>query len=136
MPRLTNENKTQIKPYLGGAKRDLLTRWTLIFGQNSSNRHTALGAKVQILGCRDVYEEDEAGGTKTRSPQSQASSNPLFEQEGSAICDRFYEVLFKRRVSPCQDSTVLNVILHSHYEGHALALLQHSCLRQIIKLQP
>ncbi len=61
-----------------------------------------------MSGCK-VDEEDEAGGTKTRSerikrvplhtPQSQASSSPLFEQEGSAICDRFYELISERRVS-------------------------------------
>jgi hypothetical protein len=55
-----------------------------------------------MSGCK-VDEEDETGGTKTRSerikrvplptPQSQASSSPLFEQEGSAICDRFYELI-------------------------------------------
>jgi hypothetical protein len=61
------------------------------------------------MGVDDV---DVAEGTKTRSgedkkgpptrPQSQASSNPLFEQEESAICDRFYELFSKMRVSPCQ----------------------------------
>ncbi len=47
------------------------------------------------------------------TPQSQASSIPLFEQEGSAICDRLYELFSKGRVSPCQDSTsVTNGPIH------------------------
>jgi hypothetical protein len=33
-------------------------------------------------------------------------SSPLFEQEGSAICDWFYELISERRVLPCQDSTL------------------------------
>jgi hypothetical protein len=70
---------------------------------------------------RRVSEEDEAGGTLTRlerikrvplpTPQSQASSSPLFEQEGSAICDQFYELISERRVSPCQDSTTVTIPL-------------------------
>ncbi len=61
-----------------------------------------------MLGCRDA-EEVEVEGTKARaernekgSPthsQPQASSNPLLNKDGSAICDWFLELL------PCQDST-------------------------------
>jgi hypothetical protein len=50
------------------------------------------------------------------TPQSQASSIPLFEQEGSTICDRFYELFSKGRVSPCQDSTptvLMKISLHT-----------------------
>jgi hypothetical protein len=67
-----------------------------------------------VIGRRNEAK-DEAGGTKIKSgkdkkgspthPQPQASSIPLFEQEGSAICDWFCELFSKRRVSPCQDST-------------------------------
>ncbi len=69
-----------------------------------------------MLGRR-VEDVDEAEGTKIDqerikrvplpTPQSQASSIPLFEQEGSAICDWFCELFSKGRVSPRQDSTVV-----------------------------
>ncbi len=37
--------------------------------------------------------------------RSQASSYPLFDQEGSAICDLLLELFLKRRVLPFKDST-------------------------------
>ncbi len=60
-------------------------------------------------------DEDGVGGSKTRREkgkryplptlQSQASSYPLFDLEGSAICDLLFELFLKGRVSPFKDST-------------------------------
>ncbi len=71
---------------------------------------------MQLWGCRDA-EEVEVEGTKTRAernekgsphpPQPQASSHPLLNKEVSAICDQFLLLFSERRVSPCQDSTLL-----------------------------
>ncbi len=67
-----------------------------------------------MTGCWGV-DEVEVEGTKTvnkvsqkgfpHPPQSQASSLPLFDQEGSAICDWFSELISKGKVSPRQEST-------------------------------
>jgi hypothetical protein len=72
------------------------------------------GAGFGVTGCPDA-DEDRAEETKTgqkkdkRFPlptlQSQASSYPLFDLEGSAICDLLFELFLKRRVLPFKDST-------------------------------
>jgi hypothetical protein len=62
---------------------------------------------VEFQGDPDT-KEVEVEGTKTRaernekgSPQPQASSDPLLNKEGSAICDWFLKLF-----SHCQDSTI------------------------------
>ncbi len=82
-----------------------------------------MSATIGVSGCRDA-EEVEAEGTKTREekdekgsphpPQSQASSYHLLNKEGSAICDWFLELFSERRVSPCQDSWILQLIKAVH----------------------
>ncbi len=72
---------------------------------------------AQFLGVSGCWgaKEVEVEGTKTRAkrnekgspthPQPQASSHPILNKEGSAICDWFLVPFSERRVSPCQDST-------------------------------
>jgi hypothetical protein len=69
--------------------------------RNPSGPRLAPEAKVWVSGGWDRVE-DEAEGTKTCRKKdkkvplptllSQASSNPLFEQEVSAICDLIFEL--------------------------------------------
>jgi hypothetical protein len=70
-----------------------------------------------VLGRRDA-EEEGAVDAKTEMgkdkrffptlPLPEASSIPLFESEGSAICDQQYELFLRGEVSPFKDSTVIH----------------------------
>ncbi len=48
-------------------------------------------------------------------PQPQASSHPLLNKEGSVNCDWFLELFSERRVSPCQDSTQVQLIKYTMF---------------------
>ncbi len=64
MPHLTNENKSQIYPFLGGLKRFISKYGHL--NQSKCNLVLDSEVKVQFWGCQDI-DEVEAEGTKTMS---------------------------------------------------------------------
>ncbi len=66
----------------------------------TSGRRRGWGRRIEI---KQWAKRNEKGSP--HPPQPQASSNPLLNKEGSAICDWFLELFSERRVSPCQDST-------------------------------
>ncbi len=112
MPLLTNENKTQILILLLDVRRVPWLDTMEMTSRSSLGPHLTPGAKVPVLGHQDVgtrwrkrqkeLKQDLRDDEKVPLPTlwSQASSYPLFEQEGSAICDLLFELFSQRRVLP------------------------------------
>ncbi len=89
----------------------------MVINQNSSGLLLDPGAKALDSGrqasgtlMRMGWKELKQDGRKDKrfplpTLQSQASSYPLFDSEGSAICDLLFELFLNGRVSPFKDST-------------------------------
>ncbi len=119
MPRLTNENKTQIlTPLLEICEKRVRLDTTAVISQNSSGPLLDPGTRALDSGrqaartlMRTGWEELKQDDRKDKrfplpTLQSQAQSYPLFDLEGSAICDLLFELFLKGRVSPFKDSTL------------------------------